>query len=377
MSALFPLVPNGQGVPPVRRQVFGAINDATLLVADLRLLLASPPTWGIYKPDGSLAVKPDSFYAFGVRSDKRVSNFPIEQGSFGSFNKVSVPGEVRVVMTKGGTDQQRRKFLDQVADLISTFDLMTLVIPEGRQRGYTCHHYDYERKGQNGVWLLEVELLLQLIKQVPVNSGQNTRTAAGAAPLSSGQTQPINPASVANAQSSIGQALTNVGTAVVNVADQIVSAATSVGNAVLGAGASALSFVGDQLSGLSTAVLGSSVSALPGTLLNAGYSACEVSTAAAALVPSVAALPVELSSSLLPQLAGNVQSTAAMSQQLLTSSSILSAGGTIDGATFSAASTRTVVAPVGSQTAGILDSTPGPVKVGDVMYGPVFPYRVQ
>src|SRR5574337_124086 len=92
----FPNVPNVAGVPALLRNVSNigmAVTGALAVVAkygSLSNFLA--PKWGIFRADNlTPVVIADSVVSVDYRNESRISDFPVELGSFGSYNKVATP----------------------------------------------------------------------------------------------------------------------------------------------------------------------------------------------------------------------------------------------------------------------------------------------
>ena len=92
MSLQFPNVPNLPGVPQIIRQLGITIPPFIPGIPILGNVLAQASqsfnVWGVFSQPQSSAqspeqvVNPDSIREFSTRSEWRISNFPVQQGSF-------------------------------------------------------------------------------------------------------------------------------------------------------------------------------------------------------------------------------------------------------------------------------------------------------
>jgi hypothetical protein len=182
MSTLFPDVPIFPGVPPVfrRAQAFGDVAVALLRQDALAGASGARVTWGIFDSDGRLALEPDSIAALEPSREFRVSDYPVEQGAFRSYNKVALPAETRVTMTKGGTDADREAFLRELDALVQSIELYNVITPDGSFLNRNLVRYDYRRTAERGATLLTVELQLTEIRL----SASSSFAAANPRPLS-------------------------------------------------------------------------------------------------------------------------------------------------------------------------------------------------
>lgn len=206
---------------------------------------SSTPRWGLFTPDGEPAITGDSTLAFEIDQDASVTNYPIEDGGFASYNKVQSPFRVKFTFTKGGTTSERAAFLKKLDDLQASIDQFVAVTPEITYQPVTIDHYDLRRTSKNGVTLLTVDVWCQEIRtgaaaqfsnatpgttqltatkdpeaQDPINIGP----VQGAAPMS----QRSAPATAQGPIGSVDGALTAPAT----ITAPLVSLTRSIGNVV-------------------------------------------------------------------------------------------------------------------------------------------------
>jgi len=146
-KSLYPLVPNAPGVPSLLRQGAQILDTLTLgylgIGDALKSLIGEEPVrWGVFDDGGEKIAAYDSVFAVGYQNDSRVSDYPLEQGGFASYNKVASPFDIMITLTCGGTEEQRSAFLTDIETARSSLDLYTVMTPE-----YT--HYDVNFTGLN------------------------------------------------------------------------------------------------------------------------------------------------------------------------------------------------------------------------------------
>jgi hypothetical protein len=199
----YPNVPFVPGVPPVSRSPgFPPTAIPALLFADSLVVdrSAQPARWGIFSAAGQRVVQADSAYAFSFVQEFRISDYPVEQGGFESYNKVATPYDTRVVLTKGGTEASRQNFLNQLQAVVASLDLYDVVTPEKTYISANVVKYDYDRASHGGVSLLVATVSLREVRQnattlraqsvgspVPLT---NTKSPSGADPTTVGTVQP-------------------------------------------------------------------------------------------------------------------------------------------------------------------------------------------
>lgn len=195
MSILAPVVPNVPGVPPLSFGASVAIPQQMTGDTTAALVEAGATQWGIYL-DGVAVIVPDSVVSLEYKKDWHISDYPIEQGSFESYNKVRMPYEARIALTKGGSEADRNAFLAQLEALAASLDLYDLVTPEVTYVNANITHLDTRRTSTNGVSLLTVYVWFQEIRMQASSAFTQTAQPAGAQQVSGGtvQPQPASPA---------------------------------------------------------------------------------------------------------------------------------------------------------------------------------------
>lgn len=178
---LFPNVPDLPGVPPLKRKITSAVLAATpLFVKDL-FSFGVAPTWGIFDSKGNLYLQPDSFLGMEYRNGCTVSDYPVEQGAFNTYNKVQTPFEATVSLAKGGEAADRAKFLLAVENIFATTNLYTIITPELTYSDVTITRYDYERRTRNGANFIVAHIQFIQVRQNPTPGAYSQPTATSAA----------------------------------------------------------------------------------------------------------------------------------------------------------------------------------------------------
>lgn len=211
-------VPNLPGVPPLPSF---APNGVQLALADVGIVSQLIfPAWGIYL-DGTPVIQPAtvvsqvaqpiltfvsdlaaligapniipvtaSMAEFSYDQDWRIPTYPVEQGGFQSYDKVSLPFDVRVRLASTGG----HAFLSTVDAIANSLALFSLVTPDFTYTSVNCNHYDYRRTSRNGVQLIVVEMyFIEIRESSTATLGQNTASATVAGQQSVGQVQPLTP----------------------------------------------------------------------------------------------------------------------------------------------------------------------------------------
>lgn len=222
---LFPNVPDLPGVPrlpraptaqTVARSVFGVIQ------ATGWRLVSNKQEWGIIDqkynepltspdkfmnlPEGigaltaTLGLQNEvSFNSIEFSKEFRTSNFPTEDGGFAMYNKVELPGFAVVTLCLGGSEGDRKKFLEDINHACGSTNLYTIITPTITYINYNLVRYNYSRRAESGAQILIVTIEITEVRQVTsVRSIAEVRPVdnkepAGSTPKNSGNNQPRKP----------------------------------------------------------------------------------------------------------------------------------------------------------------------------------------
>lgn len=207
-------VPNVDGIPAVAFAANAGIGIA-LAAADaigLPFFGSGAAEWGIFRR-GAPVVVCDNVVAFDHKADWAISDYPVEGGQFESYNKVTIPYDVRLVFTAGGSEANRAALLNSLRAIVGDLNYYDAVSPEAVYTPVNLVHLDYRRTAQNGVGLIIVSVWCRQVRQVksstagaaggadatgsdtPSANGETGETAApsGADQANSGAVQPTSP----------------------------------------------------------------------------------------------------------------------------------------------------------------------------------------
>jgi len=193
MSIQYPLVPVAPGVPNILRKQGSIVAAGVMLLKDaVSAYLSAPTEWGIFQNGKSVLIS-DSVVSVDYRKEWHISDYPIEQGNFESYNKVRMPYDARITFSKGGTDSDRNEFLTTIESISASLELYDVVTPEFTYVNANISHFDYRRTSINGVGLLAVTIWLQEIRATAASAFSKVETAepSGAQPLNNGVSQSL------------------------------------------------------------------------------------------------------------------------------------------------------------------------------------------
>lgn len=202
-KSLFPDVPNVLGVPALRRELTAEQTRRLIISRILSRILLSRFTragvWGLYDKDGKVS-RADSVFSLDFKGASKISEVPLQNGSFAAYNKVQLPNFQLLRLVKTGNDLERNQFLTEIDNAKKSTDLYYIVTPERTYFNISIEDYAYKRTAQDGVSMLIVDITLKQIRQVrPAFSTvklESAKSPTAVSPKASGvvQLQPVPPA---------------------------------------------------------------------------------------------------------------------------------------------------------------------------------------
>lgn len=168
----YPNVPAVAGVPPLPQAPPGYVypyeEDGDSFDSSDTTAQDNTPTWSITDTDGNYLLQPDSVIDFEYRGEMKIPTYPIEQGSFQSYNKVPIPYDARMTVACNGNGEQTREgFLTACELLRESLDTVVITTPDAIYDSVNLVHYDYRREARQGVTLLLVQLWFNEIRVAP------------------------------------------------------------------------------------------------------------------------------------------------------------------------------------------------------------------
>lgn len=183
-----------------------AVNYATDAILSMRSILQPPGVpllansgpevqadiaqqWGLYDQSGLPAVIADNVQSLEVALEAQISDFPVENGGFASYNKVIRPFDVRVAMTKGGSVEDRQAFVQQVQDAWQSLDLFNVITPEVVYLDVNVVGVRRLVESDRGVGLMMLDVSLRKVRQTGRLAFTSTAQPASAGVSNNGAVQ--------------------------------------------------------------------------------------------------------------------------------------------------------------------------------------------
>lgn len=121
--------------------------------------------WGIFDQDGNEVFDIDTCIDVKFGDKAKVSDFPVEQGAFASYNKVPLPYEPKIKIAVSGQDRVQA-LLEALFQAVRSTDIYDVYTPEIYYESVTIESYDYDRTREKGRNLVTVQVQLKQVLQV-------------------------------------------------------------------------------------------------------------------------------------------------------------------------------------------------------------------
>jgi hypothetical protein len=187
-----PNVPQVPGVPQLSSYAATAVGLLTGDAAAFSVFAAIAGVWGVFL-DGLPAFIANSVVDFDFKQDWPISDYPVEDGSFLSYDKVQLPFDVRVRLASGGTEIERQLLLTEVLAAANTLNLYDVVTPEQTFSGCNISHVDFKRQSHNGVGLILIDIWFVQVRVTATSTFSNTQSPTVAGQQSGGLVTPQTP----------------------------------------------------------------------------------------------------------------------------------------------------------------------------------------
>lgn len=141
---------------------------------------------------GKPVLTPDSVLSLEWHGEERISDYPVQNGQFASYNKVAVPFDLRMVMTCQGLNyvqsalnsvtqsldqalgqvglafgqpMSRDAFLKQLDTMLASTDLYDVVTPDKVYQNVNLVSYNHAKKSDEGGTLIIAELMFKEVRE--------------------------------------------------------------------------------------------------------------------------------------------------------------------------------------------------------------------
>jgi hypothetical protein len=181
------------GIPNLLRNAPRAIGltllgNAAQAIVDF---LFPTPTWGVYEPGTTVkAFDVSSVAELGIGGESAVSDYPIEDGSFTTYNKIIMPNGFSIRMTRDGSESLRAAFLKWLEFSKNNPVVYDILCPENVYTNATMRSYRINRTASSGAGMIVADCIFQEIRELPAQYS--------ATRISNPENQPVTPTTRVN-----------------------------------------------------------------------------------------------------------------------------------------------------------------------------------
>lgn len=210
--------PATPGVPLTASTAVAATASVDLdTVLQNALIISADTQWGLFNSSNAAALTSSHVNAVDMTKQYRISDAPIENGGFLSYNKVKVPAQVLLEVVCDGSTVSidgsgtlvgalsaitggafggptiRTEFMSALDALVADLNLYSVMTPENVYTNMNVIGYNIRRATTKGLTMLYVDIQLQEVRLVAVSQITQTMTPAGQAQQNGGNVQSATP----------------------------------------------------------------------------------------------------------------------------------------------------------------------------------------
>ena len=168
------------------------------LAAGAAAYRATAGRWSVYDKDWRAVVTFDTFFSVDAKNEGKVTQAPVEKGSFVSYNKTVDPVRSTVVLGYTGRADVRRAIIEKCEKLLDGTELVSIITPDRTLVDMAVVSFDYTYKAANGVDRLLVALALEQVRQVEPAYTDEQVSSGNKQPMNKGTTKQASDANTAN-----------------------------------------------------------------------------------------------------------------------------------------------------------------------------------
>ena len=129
--------------------------------------------WNIIDENGQRVLTFDSFIKSSVNSESKVTQMPVEKGSFVDYNIVKTPLNMSVTLVKSGSSDELSEYVNTLLELVDSTKLVTVITPEKEYNNMKIVKVNFDRSTDNGVNIILAECNFLEIRQVQSKYGNS------------------------------------------------------------------------------------------------------------------------------------------------------------------------------------------------------------
>jgi hypothetical protein len=125
-----------------------------------------PEQWTLLDDAGEKAFEFDSFSNLNLKSESKVIQAPVENGSFVMYNKTNTPLEISCTLIKKGFPEGLQTYVDALLEYADNTKLLSIVTPDREYQNMNLTSVSFSRSAEGGVNLIMAECAFTEIRQV-------------------------------------------------------------------------------------------------------------------------------------------------------------------------------------------------------------------
>ena len=148
--------------------------------------------WTILDENSLPVLEFTSFISLDAGNASKITDYPVEAGSFATYNKIVTPNELTVTLAIQGDSYKLQNAIDILNTLCNEAQIVNIVSPYTYYKGYSLESFDYSFNQTDGVGILITPLNFKEIRQVQAaytNSIRFTKNPSAISKVEGGKKQ--------------------------------------------------------------------------------------------------------------------------------------------------------------------------------------------
>ena len=129
-------------------------------------LLGSSDTWTIMDEGGATAITFTSFINMDLKTENKIIQSPVEQGSFVAYNKVQAPLDIGLQVAISGSALELEVAVTSLLEMSKGTQLVSLITPEQEYKDLNLTKLAWRRAVDDGTNIIYIDCGLSEVRQV-------------------------------------------------------------------------------------------------------------------------------------------------------------------------------------------------------------------
>lgn len=142
------------------------LNYASNYLRQFDILGLLPEQWTILDENGEKAFEFDAFISADIKNECKVTQKPVEEGSFASYHMTTAPLSIKCVLAKQGFPQDLTAITDALLNYVDSTALLSVITPEQEYEDMKLTGFSFSRAADKGCDIIYAECTFEQVRIV-------------------------------------------------------------------------------------------------------------------------------------------------------------------------------------------------------------------